>query len=60
MVRRVLHLGFEVRVELVLPGGDEVFVQMTRTDAEELELSGGDIVWLAAPVSAAATLPGPR
>jgi sulfate/thiosulfate transport system ATP-binding protein len=63
MVRRVLHLGFEVRVELVLPGGDEVFVQMTRTDAEELELVSGDIVWLAAPVpavSAASTPPGPR
>ena len=63
MVRRVLHLGFEVRVEVVLPGGEEVFVQMTRTDSEQLELADGDIVWLAAPrpaVSVASTPPDLR
>jgi sulfate transport system ATP-binding protein len=53
MVLRVLHLGFEVRVELVLGGGDEVTVQVTRAEADALELAGGDIVFLRAqPVSA--------
>jgi sulfate transport system ATP-binding protein len=45
-VTRVSHLGFEVRVELVLPEGDPVFAQLTRTEAEQLDLSAGDIVWL--------------
>lgn len=45
-VRRVSHLGFEVRVELVLAEGEPVFAQLTRTEAEELDLSPGDIVWL--------------
>jgi sulfate/thiosulfate transport system ATP-binding protein len=45
-VRRVSHLGFEVRVELVLSDGDLVFAQLTRTEAEELDLAAGDIVWL--------------
>src|SRR5205807_6961549 len=30
MVRRVIHLGFEVRVELELPGGDVARAQLTR------------------------------
>jgi sulfate transport system ATP-binding protein len=46
MVLRVLHLGFEVRVELVLPGGEEVTSQVTRGEADELELAAGDIVYL--------------
>ena len=45
-VRRVSHLGFEVRVELVLAEGEPVFAQLTRTEAEELDLAPGDIVWL--------------
>jgi sulfate/thiosulfate transport system ATP-binding protein len=45
-VRRVSYLGFEVRVELVLPEGEPVFAQLTRTEAAQLELSAGDIVWL--------------
>jgi sulfate transport system ATP-binding protein len=45
-VRRVSYLGFEVRVELVLPEGEPVFAQLTRTEAEELDLTAGDIVWL--------------
>lgn len=44
-VRRVSHLGFEVRVELELPDGDAVFAQLTRTEAQELDLRAGDIVW---------------
>jgi sulfate transport system ATP-binding protein len=48
-VGRVVHLGFEVRVELVLDGQDPVLVQLTRHDAEQLELAHGDIVWVRAP-----------
>lgn len=46
MVLRVVHLGFEVRVELVLPDGEEVTAQLTRAEADALELAGGDIVYL--------------
>ncbi len=45
-VTRVSHLGFEVRVELELADGEPVFAQLTRTEAEQLDLSAGDIVWL--------------
>jgi sulfate transport system ATP-binding protein len=45
-VARIVHLGFEVRVELVLEGGEEVSVQMTRAECEQLELSEGDIVYV--------------
>jgi sulfate/thiosulfate transport system ATP-binding protein len=46
MIDRILHLGFEVRVELSLGGGETTWVQTTRTRAEELELAEGQIVWL--------------
>jgi sulfate/thiosulfate transport system ATP-binding protein len=57
MIDRILHLGFEVRVELSLGGGETTWVQTTRSQAEELELAEGRIVWLRteaerAPVSA--------
>jgi sulfate transport system ATP-binding protein len=45
-VSRVSHLGFEVRVELQLPEGEPVFAQLTRVEAEALDLVVGDIVWL--------------
>jgi sulfate transport system ATP-binding protein len=48
-VARVVHLGFEVRVELELDGGEPLSVQLTRDEAAELELRGGDIVWVARP-----------
>jgi sulfate transport system ATP-binding protein len=46
MIDRILHLGFEVRVELSLGGGETTWVQTTRARAEELELTEGQIVWL--------------
>src|SRR3954470_22630595 len=49
MVGRVLHLGFEVRVQLVLRSGEEVTAQITRAEADELELTTGDIVWVRPP-----------
>jgi sulfate transport system ATP-binding protein len=48
MVTRVIHLGFEVRVELVIADGDPVSAQLTRHGIDDLELSNGDIVWLRA------------
>jgi sulfate/thiosulfate transport system ATP-binding protein len=46
MVDRVVHLGFEVRAELQLTDGAPLAVQLTRDDAEALELAAGDIVWV--------------
>jgi len=44
MVERVVHLGFEVRVELSLSDGERVVAQLSRHDADQYELSRGDIV----------------
>jgi sulfate/thiosulfate transport system ATP-binding protein len=46
MVLRVVHLGFEVRIELELPGGEVARAQLTRAQTEELELGKGDIVYV--------------
>ncbi len=48
-VSRVVHLGFEVRAELQLAGGDPVHVQLTRHEADALELAKGDVLWLRPP-----------
>jgi sulfate transport system ATP-binding protein len=40
-IERVVHLGFEVRVELVLEDGRDVWAQVTRDEAERLELAPG-------------------
>ncbi len=52
MVLRVVHLGFEVRIELELPGGEVARAQLTRAQTEELELSRGDIVYIRPPAQA--------
>ncbi len=52
MVRRVVHLGFEVRVELEMPGGETARAQLTRAQTEELELGRGDIVYVRPPAEA--------
>jgi sulfate transport system ATP-binding protein len=49
-VVRVVHLGFEVRLELELAEGGAVLVQLTRHEAEELEPEPGDIFWVRQPV----------
>ncbi len=46
MVTRVVHLGFEVRVELALPSGELARAQLTRAQTEELELSQGAVVYV--------------
>jgi sulfate transport system ATP-binding protein len=45
-VARVVHLGFEVRVELRLEGDGTVSAQITRHEAEQLELVEGGTVWV--------------
>jgi sulfate transport system ATP-binding protein len=52
LVQRVVHLGFEVRVELTLPDGRDIWAQVTRESAEQLELKEGQIL--------AVRLPPPR
>jgi sulfate transport system ATP-binding protein len=54
MVSRVVHLGFEVRIELELPGGELARAQLTRGQTEELELARGDIVYVRSPAGATA------
>jgi sulfate transport system ATP-binding protein len=44
MVERVVHLGFEVRVELIREDGQHLLVQLTQEEAEQLELERGQIV----------------
>ena len=51
MVLRVVHLGFEVRIELELPGGEIARAQLTRAQTEELELARGDIVYVRPPAA---------
>jgi sulfate transport system ATP-binding protein len=48
MVERIVHLGFEVRVELIDAEGERLSVQLTREAAAELELASGDVVWVRA------------
>jgi sulfate transport system ATP-binding protein len=50
MVRRVVHLGFEVRVELELKGGEAARAQLTRGQTDQLELREGDIVYVRPPI----------
>jgi len=45
MVERVSHLGFEVRVELAMANGDHAWAQVTRAQAEALELEPGQIIF---------------
>jgi sulfate transport system ATP-binding protein len=49
MVERVVHLGFEVRVQLELVDGTRATAQLTRGQAEELELARGDVVYVRLP-----------
>jgi sulfate transport system ATP-binding protein len=49
LVERVVHLGFEVRVELKLHDGREIWAQVTRENAQELELAEGQILSVRLP-----------
>ncbi|TML58959.1 MAG: sulfate ABC transporter ATP-binding protein [Actinobacteria bacterium] len=48
MVERLVHLGFEVRVELVRDDGTRLSAQVTREEAAALELDVGQIVYVRA------------
>jgi sulfate/thiosulfate transport system ATP-binding protein len=45
-VARIVHLGFEVRVELELAGDGPIAAQLTRHELEQLEIAEGDIVYV--------------
>jgi sulfate transport system ATP-binding protein len=45
-VERVVHLGFEVRVELALRDGGDIWAQVTRDEADQLELVEGARVFV--------------
>jgi sulfate transport system ATP-binding protein len=45
-IERIVHLGFEVRVELVRDDGEPFSVVLTRDEAERLELAEGQIVFV--------------
>jgi sulfate/thiosulfate transport system ATP-binding protein len=45
-IERVVRLGFETRVDLVRDDGERLHVQLTRDEADQLELEIGDIVYV--------------
>ena len=46
IVERVVHLGFEVRIELATGDGRPLFAQLTRPEVDQLELTEGQIVYV--------------
>jgi sulfate/thiosulfate transport system ATP-binding protein len=60
IIERVLRLGFEVRIEAALGDGSPVLVQLSRAEAEPLELKPGDIVWLRRTTEARRNGAGPE
>ena len=46
-VARVTHLGFEVKADVDLAGGETCWVQLSRGSAAELGLEAGQRVWVA-------------
>ena len=46
MVQRLVHLGFEVRIDLVRDDGEVLSAQLTREQVEALEVQNGQIVYV--------------
>ena len=46
IVKRVVHLGFEVRVEVALRDGSEIWVQLSRDQSDDLDLEPGQAVFI--------------
>jgi sulfate transport system ATP-binding protein len=46
VVKRVLHLGFEVRIELVLQDGQEIWAQVSRNEIERLDVEAGQAIYI--------------
>ena len=44
--KRVIYLGFEVRVEFVFADGSDAWVQLTRLEHEKLGVEVGEEVWV--------------
>jgi sulfate transport system ATP-binding protein len=59
MISRIVHLGFEVRVELIDAEGDPLAVQTTRDVEAELELEAGQIVYLRPRQTASSSVGAP-
>src|SRR5919204_143210 len=57
VVTRIVRLGFEVRVELLPAEGDSLTAQLSRTEADQLELVEGQIVHLRVDPTAAQSEP---
>jgi sulfate/thiosulfate transport system ATP-binding protein len=47
-IERIVRLGFEIRIELVRDDGEHLFAQLTRDEADQLELEQGQIVYVRA------------
>jgi sulfate transport system ATP-binding protein len=45
-VKRIVHLGFEIRVDLETGSGSHVWAQLTRAQLEQLELEEGQLVYV--------------
>jgi sulfate transport system ATP-binding protein len=45
-VKRIVHLGFEIRVDLETGDGRHVWAQLTRLQLEQLELQEGQLVYV--------------
>jgi sulfate transport system ATP-binding protein len=45
-VKRIVHLGFEIRVDLETGDGRHVWAQLTRPELEQLELEEGQLVYV--------------
>jgi sulfate transport system ATP-binding protein len=48
IVRRVLYLGFEVRIELALRDGQELWAQVSRNEIDKLGLEAGQAIFIRA------------
>ena len=46
MIDRIVHLGFENRIEMTLADESPLIAQLTRAQVEELELADGQIVYV--------------
>jgi len=46
MIEHIVHLGFEVRIELALGNGAGLWAQITQSEAEQLELNKGQIIYI--------------
>jgi sulfate/thiosulfate transport system ATP-binding protein len=59
MVARVVHLGFEVRVDLLDGNGRAFSAQLTRDEEAELELERGQIIFVSPRNGAASSVTSP-